>query len=60
MTHAKPMTKTEAIELLRQAQRSPDWEGRHMEADDALCGLLLTLGHADVVEEWEKVRKAFA
>lgn len=49
-----------AISRLKAAQESGDTECAHIEADDALCELLIDLGFKDVVDEWEKIHKWFA
>lgn len=48
-----------AIEKLRVAQEvsMADPEAGHAIADDILCGLLVKLGFAEVVDEWQKVDK---
>ena len=48
------------IAVLRQLQDCYDTESAHIEADEALCGLLIELGYQDVVEEYNKVRKWYA
>lgn len=50
----------EAIRCLKECQTTNDVEGAHTDADDVLCDLLEHLGFADVVAEWEKVRKWYA
>lgn len=58
------LTKQQAINVaiskLKQAQVNEDTELAHADADDALMGLLLELGHLGVVEEYEKVSKWYA
>ena len=54
------MTREEAIKQLRQDCQSTDTERDHSNADDIICALLITLGYADVVEEWGKVDKWYA
>lgn len=54
------MTKDEAIAKLIECQKDGDVECAHSDADDILCDFLKSLGHADVVEEYEKVEKWFA
>lgn len=53
------MTREEAIDRLRHAQQDGPEEG-HMAADRVLCEFLKSLGFADVVAEWEKIRKWYA
>lgn len=50
----------EAIEAIRLAQENGDIEAAHSDADDALCGLLRSLGYEDVVREWNRVEKWYA
>lgn len=54
------MTKEEAIERLKFEQQVADRESAHENADDVLCQLLISLGHQDVVTEFQKVRKWYA
>ena len=54
------MTKEEIIDHLKWLQTSKDFEAAHGEADEALCKFLETIGHGDVVAEWEKVGKWYA
>lgn len=54
------LTKNEAMEMIKKAQADGDTEGAHCDADDALCGFLEHLGHADLVEEYHKVAKWYA
>jgi len=53
------MTKEEAIKELKTFQGYYDVEPAHSEADDVLCGLLISLGYDDVVEEYNKVSKRY-
>lgn len=53
------MTKEQAIEELIKCQDDdPEWG--HVDADDVLCRLLISLGFDDVVEEYKKVLKWYA
>jgi hypothetical protein len=54
------MTREEAIEKLKECQKSGDTEAAHSEADDVLCQLLNALGYAIVVKEYEKIDKWYA
>lgn len=54
------LTKEEAMKMIKEAQENGDTEGAHGSADDALCGFLEHLGHADLVAEWHKVDKWYA
>lgn len=54
------MEKEEAIQSLIDLQRVRDTECAHIEADQVLCELLESLGHKDVVEEYNKIHKWYA
>lgn len=54
------MTPQEAIEQLKEEQSNGDTEGAHGNADRILCELLRSLGHADVVTEFDKIDKWYA
>lgn len=54
------MTRQEAIDRLREAQRNGDVEEAHGTANDVLCDLLVALGYQDVVDEWKAVQKWYA
>lgn len=54
------MTREQAIERLKAAQKSGDTEGAHGIADEVLCDLLRYLGYEDVVREWDFVDKWYA
>lgn len=45
---------------LRKLQKCIDQESAHVDADRVLCELLASLGHADVVDEYEKIDKWYA
>jgi hypothetical protein len=49
-----------AIKKLKELQDGGDTEADHGNADAILCDLLIELGYADVVAEWEKVDKWYA
>lgn len=51
---------TKAIEALKQVQKNTDPESAHPKADEVLCDLLNSLGYADVVAEYENVRRWYA
>lgn len=51
------MTKSTLIEKLDGLRDSTDLESSHWKADDLLCDFLIFLGHKDVVESYEKIRK---
>jgi hypothetical protein len=48
------MTKEQAIEKLRELQKSED-EQAYEQATTVLCEFLISLGYADVVEEYDKL-----
>lgn len=54
------MTEQQAIDMLRECQKSGDTEAAHSDADDVLCQLLSALGYNNVVLEWNKVLKWYA
>jgi len=54
------MTEQEAIEKLKECQKSGDPERAHGESDKVLCNLLISLGYSDVVSEWAKVPKWYS
>ncbi len=49
-----------AISALRKIQKNDDKEEAHIDADEVLCKLLLTLGYKEVVKEYEKIDKWYA
>jgi hypothetical protein len=51
------MKRKEAIDQLREIQEIANFEVAHRMADDILCRLLISLGYADVVAEYNKVGK---
>jgi hypothetical protein len=52
--------KTEIITELKQLQADEDPESEHKLADHLLCEFLISLGHKDVVDEYDKVRKWYS
>ena len=54
------MTKDEAIQKLKEAQKNDDTESAHGIADGVLCSLLCELGYGDVVTEYRSVDKWYA
>lgn len=48
------------IPSLRAAQQNADTEAAHEDADDALCDFLVALGYADVVAEFQKVKRWYS
>lgn len=52
--------KERALERLTFCQESGDFESAHADADDVLCVLLRKLGCGEIVDEYSKVRRAFA
>jgi hypothetical protein len=53
----RAMKRKEAIDQLREIQEIANFEVAHRMADDILCRLLVSLGYADVVAEYNKVGK---
>lgn len=54
---------TRALERLARANKlsdEQDEEQAHIEADDALCQLLIDLGYTDVIAEYDKVKKWYS
>jgi hypothetical protein len=47
-------------EMKALAENPGDTEIQHMEADEILTQILVKLGHSDVVEDYEKIRKWYA
>ena len=56
------MTKEQALKEMKEcaASSAGDAEGWHHRADEVLCEFLNSLGHGDLVAEWEKVEKWYA
>lgn len=54
------MDEQAAIQRLIELQKPGDTEASHSDADKVLCDLLVALGYASVVDEWEKVNKWYA
>jgi len=54
------LTPEEALAALKVEAKNFDTEVAHSKADDILCKLLRFLGHDDVVDEWDNVRKWYA
>jgi len=54
------LTKAEAIKLLQQLLPLGDIEAQHEEASSILCAFLRGIGHADLVEEFERIDKWYA
>lgn len=54
------MRRQEALDQLKELQASTDTEAAHGRADDILCALLRRLGHDDVVEAYNKIKKWYA
>lgn len=57
LTKKQAKAKEQCLIALKTLQKSWDTEVAHVEADRALCDLLIALGMNDVVEEYEKVNK---
>ena len=54
------LAKNKAVHELLLAQCNDDTESAHGDADQTLCDFLEILGFADVVEQYNKVRKWYA
>ncbi len=54
------MTREEALAKLAELAGDSDTELAHLEADNVLCELLVSLGYLDVVEAYHVVEKWFA
>lgn len=56
------MNKQDAIEELERIadECAGDIEGAHMDADQVLCDILVSMGHEDVVEAWKAIEKWYA
>ena len=54
-----PLTPDQALERIKAA-KDLGVEGGHVEADDALCGLLVHLGFTDIVEKYLEIPKWYA
>jgi|GEM_PF-4223273 len=55
----RPLTPEQALDKIMAASEE-DCEGGHVDADDALCGLLLHLGFSDIVEQYLRIPKWYA
>lgn len=58
-----PLTPEQARERIKAAAKTAndeDQEQGHMDADDALCGLLVHLGYTDIVEQYLEIPKWYA
>lgn len=53
------LTPEQARERIKAAAEHGVEDG-HIEADDALCGLLVHLGYTDIVEQYLKIPKWYA
>ena len=53
------MTPEQALNELCHIDNS-DQELAHVEADNILCALLVSLGYSDIVAEYDKIPKWFA
>lgn len=56
------MTKDDAIKklkLLQQDQSIGGFDQTHIEADQVLCDFLNSLGHSDLVMEYERVEPKY-
>lgn len=56
----QPLTPDEARVMMRKAIENDDQEIAHVQADIALCGLLLHLGYDDIVDDFNEMPKWYA
>lgn len=54
------MSPDEALEKMRAIGTYTDIEEGHLEADAILIELLVSLGHRDLCEEWNRIEKWYA
>jgi hypothetical protein len=54
------MTREIALRELTALLHEYDTEAAHLAADEILCALLIQVGYADVVAEWEKIGKWYS
>jgi len=54
------VTKDEALAALEELAQTEDFEVAHVGADEILCKFLSEIGHADIVEAWDKIGKWYA
>jgi hypothetical protein len=52
--------REKCLAALYKAERDTDQERAHVDADDALCELLIALGHKDVVYAYSAIGKWYA
>lgn len=52
--------KKSAIRKLKKCRKDWDMHGAHVDADDVLCSLLISLGFSDVVDEYHKISKWYS
>ena len=55
-----PLTSDQALERIKAAANDEDQEQGHIDADYALCGLLVHLGYTDIVEQYLEIPKWYA
>lgn len=46
--------------MMKKAMENDDQETAHVQADNALCGLLLHLGYDDIVDNFNEMPKWYA
>jgi hypothetical protein len=54
------LAEAEALLRLRDLQKDRDMERAHVNADTAICKLLVALGYEHVVNEYDKIDKWYA
>lgn len=55
-----PLTPEQALERIKAAANDEDQEQGHIDADDALCCLLVHLGFTYIVEKYLEIPKWYA
>jgi hypothetical protein len=60
LTEKQAKVKAAVLKTLGKAISDTDTETAHARADDALCKLLIALGHADVVAAFNSVDKWYS
>jgi hypothetical protein len=56
----KARIKAAVLKTLREVAPTEDKETAHVHADEALCKLLVALGHADVVAAFNSIDKWYS
>lgn len=48
------------LKRLKELQKDDDHENAHIEADLILCNILNELGHAEIVNEFENIKRHYS